>query len=163
MNARVNITQNPNEEQWTFEHRPLAERVRSVGTVRPVRTLVGSFRMRQCGKSYKTTKTFLLKRKEDFPSCLCKQRINWFYDSINNKHQKRLHRSRRWRSPYFHTLWGIAILNRMEGSVGFTRARTVRFYPLCLRRETATRFPASRSKPFCRNAKSSLPSIKIDL
>ncbi len=88
MNARVNATHLPRWAQWTFEHSVPAERIRSVGTVRPVRTLVGSFRMRYRGKSHKTTKTFLQKCKEGFQSCMCEQRRNRFYNCRNNKHQK---------------------------------------------------------------------------
>ncbi len=70
MNARVNVAQHPKQAQWTFEHRLPAPRIRSIGTVRPVRTLVGSFRMRQRVNFKEPTKPFYPKHKKNCQSCL---------------------------------------------------------------------------------------------
>ncbi len=107
MNARVNASHFLKKQQWTFEHSVPAERIRSIGTVRPVRTLVGSFQMRQRGRSHNPTKPFQPKRKEGFQSCLYKQRKNSRYDCMNNQHPKGLHSPALWRRSYIHTLGAL--------------------------------------------------------
>ncbi len=107
-----------------------AERIRSIGTVRPVRTLVGSFRMRQRGNPHKTRKTFYPKRKKDSQSCLRRNTETADTIASTTSTKQGSIKPALWRRSYIHTLGALPFLTGWRGKGRIPKEKETARFPI---------------------------------